>query len=127
MKILIIEDSGLARKMVRSMCRRHFPDAKYVPAKDGLEGLTAYKAALEEAPFDLVFVDQLMPNMDGLEAGQEILKLNPSAYLVMVTANIQASTKKEAEGIGFRQFVNKPISEEGMDQILAQWSKDMDI
>jgi len=124
MKILIIEDSSLARKMLRSSCMKFFTEASYTPAKDGAEGLRIFSEAMDSEPFDLVFMDQLMPNMDGLESGREILKLKPEAYLVMVTANIQTSTKAEAEQIGFRQFANKPISDESMEVIFTQWSKD---
>jgi len=125
MKILIVEDSGLARKMLRSECRKFLPDAEYTPAVNGKEGAELFtQAASDSAPFDLVFVDQLMPEMDGLESAKLMLEQKPDAYLVMVTANIQAATEEEARQIGIRQFAHKPISTEKMESILAQWSQD---
>lgn len=125
MRILIVEDSGLARKMLRATCKKFFPDAEFIPAENGQLGLEAFRDAYNQSkPFDIVFIDQLMPVMDGLAAASQILALKTNTFVVMVTANIQSATRSEAEAIGIKEFIHKPISEEKMQAIFSRWNQD---
>ncbi|OGG93293.1 MAG: hypothetical protein A2508_01425 [Candidatus Lambdaproteobacteria bacterium RIFOXYD12_FULL_49_8] len=125
MRILIVEDSSLARNMLRGEVKIHFPEAHFIAANNGQLGLDKYLELFNanQAP-ELVFLDQLMPEMDGIEAAKEILKINPKAYLVMVTANIQASTEKEALGIGVKHFLNKPIDRVRLAQVVSHFQNE---
>lgn len=124
MKILIIDDSSMVRKQIRKFARAFFPDAEYIPAKNGKDGFNKYvkeKAANGEAP-DLVFCDILMPEMDGIETLRHIKKFDPDAYMVMVTADIQPPVRQQALELGAKKFLNKPFSEEDMEEVIKEWN-----
>ena len=122
MNILIIDDSGLTRKMIRSILLNQFPDATFVPAKNGKEGYERYVEQTEkDSRPDLVFIDQLMPEIDGMETMKKILEFDPDAYLVMVTANIQEPVRKQAIDIGARAFLNKPLNRDDFERVKQEW------
>jgi two-component system chemotaxis response regulator CheY len=70
MRILIVDDDFLSRKLLTRELRNFGPCAQ---ACDGEEGLQAYKSALAEgAPYDLILLDIVMPGMDGGELLRKI-------------------------------------------------------
>lgn len=129
MKILIIDDSGMVRKTIRRFALKFFPDAEYIPAKNGKEGVNKYveeKMVKNGAP-DLVFLDMLMPEMDGIETLEHIKKFDEDAYVVIVTADIQPPVREKALSMGCRQFLNKPFTEEAMEMVAETWQKDKEL
>lgn len=104
-KILIVDDSTLSRKKLRTILE----GANYEivgEAENGAEALKKY----EELSPDLVTMDITMPNTDGLSALKEIIKLDPSANVVMVTALGKGDTILEALKSGAKNFITKPFS-----------------
>jgi CheY-like chemotaxis protein len=76
-------------------------------------------AAMDKKPFDLVFLDIQMPEMDGLEAarrirGQQHLRERP--WLVALTANAMHSDREDCIAAGMNDHVPKPI---GLKQLAA--------
>ena len=110
--------------MIRKLLKCYYPTAEYIPANNGLE---AYRKYLDQQKNsvkpDLVFMDQLMPQMDGIQAAEKILEHDPSAYIIMVTANIQDSTRSEADAIGIKGVIHKPIEKNSFVQVLNAWEK----
>jgi len=86
--------------------------------------------ALEEvkaAPFDLVFMDHMMPGMDGIEATGRIRDLK-SEYpylenipIIALSANAVLGTKETFLHNGFNDFLSKPIDTAKLDKILEKW------
>ena len=92
-----------------------------VLARDGEEAL---KRAEESSP-DLIFLDVMMPKMDGYEVCER-LKSNRStahAKVVMLTALVQEADKRRAEQVGADSYFSKPFSPtlllEKVDELLA--------
>lgn len=102
-RILIIDDAAF----MRMRCSRLLTEAGYdvVEAGDGAEGLEKYK----ECQPNGVLLDITMPRMDGIITLQEILKVDPSARVAMVTAMGQQSMVINALKAGARDFVVKPF------------------
>jgi two-component system chemotaxis response regulator CheY len=101
--ILIVDDSNLSRKA----CRRILEGGGYlvIDAADGLSALERY--ALDRP--DLVLLDVTMPEMSGLEVLQQLRRLDSGARIVMVTADVQNSTRELAMEGGAIAFVTKPL------------------
>jgi len=101
-KVLIIDDAGF----IRRWCRAALVDAGYqvVEATNGGEGLRVFK----EARPDAVLLDVTMPVMDGLQALQEIRRIDPNARVIMLTSEGQMDTVVQSRRLGARDFIVKP-------------------
>ncbi len=102
--ILIVDDSITSRKVLKNILES---DGHTIvgEAVNGEEGVNMYA---EHKP-DVVTLDITMPVMDGIEALQKIMELNPDAKVVMVTAVGQKSKMVEAIKYGAADFVAKPF------------------
>ena len=102
-RILIVDDSSLARRSTRKILEGEGHDV--VEAEDGLRGLERYYL---ERP-QVVLLDVTMREMDGIEVLKRIRELDKAARVVIVTADVQASTREMAEAGGACGFVVKPV------------------
>lgn len=71
---------------------------------------------MKREPFDVVFLDVVMPGMDGLEAFKAIKRLNPKAIVVMMTGFAVEEKIKEALRLGAIDYLTKPFD---VDEILT--------
>lgn len=108
MRILIIDDSKFSQITTAKMLRSVIPDIEVIFADDGEQGWQRYR---EYRP-DYVFVDLLMPNMDGQTLIKMIKKDNHEANIVVISADVQHRVRQELEEFGIRAFFNKPFSVE---------------
>ncbi len=102
--ILVIDDSGFARRTLRRMLE----EAGYTveEAKDGNEALEKY---FLRRP-DVVLLDLVMEGMDGLTVLRKIRELDPSAFVLIATADVQSSTQQEARSLGAAGYLRKPFN-----------------
>lgn len=84
------------------------------------DGASAVRIAREFDP-DVVFLDLVMPGMDGLEVARQLRTLNPmkAPKIVALTAFRQPAFKDAAQWAGFDAFVAKPASLEDLSRVLA--------
>jgi two-component system, chemotaxis family, chemotaxis protein CheY len=102
-KILIVDDAEFLRVRLTKML-----DAdgfQVFQAENGLKAVEVYK----QIHPDVVLMDVTMPEMDGLTALKEIMKSDPKARVVMLTALGQESVVLEAVKSGARDFIVKPF------------------
>lgn len=129
MRILIVEDDFINIKVLKAMA-----DTKGETdlALDGNEAIEAIKKALDEGtPFDLIVLDIMMPEKDGLEALREIRELEAAkglypggqgsaSKIIMCTA----STEKKDFLKAFREqcdgFLQKPVTPERFNEALEK-------
>jgi CheY-like chemotaxis protein len=102
--VLIVDDSSLARRTVRSVVAELGLEAE--EASDGNQALERYFLKRH----DLVILDMVMNGMYGLEVLAKLKELNPEVRAIVVTADIQTSTVDQAKAAGAHAFVNKPIA-----------------
>ncbi|MBE5852380.1 MAG: response regulator [Lachnospiraceae bacterium] len=105
--VLIVDDSKMSRNLLKTLLE----DEGYsviAEAGDGEQALSAFK---QYSP-DLVTLDITMPKMDGIEALQLILKADPSANVIMITAAGQQSKLIKALKYGAKKFITKPFEKE---------------
>ena len=111
-KILIADDAAFMRMKSASLVKELGHEV--VEAEDGAEAVKVYQA---ESP-DAVLMDITMPNMDGMEALTEILKIDPDAKIAMVTAMGQQTVIMEAIKAGAKDFVVKPFDADRIQSAL---------
>ncbi|AXX89703.1 response regulator [Arcobacter suis] len=115
MKILVTDDSKMARKMVIKTLKDVIKEEVEIhEAENGQEALDLYKQLLPK----LVFMDLTMPIMDGFEALQNIKEFDENAKVVIISADIQKLSMEKASQLGAFNFIKKPIDLAKMEQIL---------
>jgi CheY-like chemotaxis protein/HPt (histidine-containing phosphotransfer) domain-containing protein len=83
--------------------------------------------AVSTKPYDLVFMDHMMPDMDGIEATSQIRAMAPekpyckTMPIIALTANAVAGTKEMFLSNGFNDFLSKPIDTVKLNSILERW------
>lgn len=112
-KVLISDDSVLARKQLKDILK-HFGCSNFLEASNGQEAVNIYK---EHNP-DLVFLDIVMPVMDGVSATKEIIAYDSSADIVIVSSVGTQAQLKNAIIEGARDFVQKPIQSSQIQEII---------
>lgn len=115
--VLICDDSILVRKQLRDLLEDL--GCKVLEAKTGRQGVELYRQAKPHA----VFLDIVMPEMDGIEALQAILTGDSQAKVVMVSSAATASHVKQALQMGAFSFVQKPYTKEEIRQIILSIRK----
>ena len=109
--VLIVDDSRLSRMMIRAFITQARPDWTIIEASNGQEALE--KSATQTVA--LMTIDLNMPGMDGLTLATQLQHTYPTAYITLITANIQESVRHRAEAAGMG-FIAKPVTE---DNVLA--------
>jgi len=102
-KILLVDDSGMARRTIRQMLETAGYDV--VEADDGMTALERY---FLEKP-DLVLLDLVMKGMMGLDVLEKLHEMDPNVRAIVVSADIQDSSRELAVAGGARNFLNKPV------------------
>lgn len=83
---------------------------------------------IEENSYDLVFMDHMMPEMDGVEALKLIRALNNSKKntpVIALTANVTHGAQDSFIQVGFNGFLSKPIDTVRLNAILKKWLHDL--
>lgn len=102
-KLLLVDDSGLARRSMRAIFER--AGFEVVEAEDGMTALERY---FVEKP-DVVILDLVMKGMYGLDVLRKLRELDPHARVIVVSADVQQSSQQLVEAAGAIGFVTKPV------------------
>jgi two-component system chemotaxis response regulator CheY len=112
-KILVVDDSGLARRMIRKILEELGHDVEDV--SDGAQALERYLLNRHNA----VILDLLMHGMYGMEVLQKLKELNPDLPVIIATADIQRTTRELVKEAGAVAMLNKPVTKEQLAEVLA--------
>jgi len=115
-KILIVDDALFMRSMIRDILTS---SGRYDVIGEAHNGRDAIEKFQELRP-DLITMDIVMPEMDGIQATREILKLNPKMKIVICSALGQEPLVIESIAAGARDFIVKPFTPERVLQIIDQ-------
>lgn len=119
--ILVVDDMEMNRIVAREMLLQ--TGAIVDVAGSGEEGLTLMK----EQHYDLIFMDQMMPDMDGIATFEEMKRMNhqnKTTPVIAMTANAVKGAKEMYLQQGFVDYISKPIFEEKMWKILERFLAD---
>ncbi len=111
-KILVVDDSGLARRLLRKILEELGHEVEEV--SDGAQALERYLFNHHDA----VVLDLLMHGMYGVEVLQKLKQLNPDLPVIIATADIQKTTREQVKEGGASAMVNKPVTKEQMAEVL---------
>ena len=114
-KILIVDDSPVSRKIMKS-CMPEDKGYEMFEAGDGQSGIDKY----QQLRPDLTFMDLTMPVMDGMQALQQIIKIDPKAVVVVCTADVQMKTIFKVMNLGALMVVRKPVSKQAIEDALRK-------
>src|SRR5688572_31702230 len=112
-KILIVDDSKLARMAVNKALNALYPGWTRIEASNADEAIAAVK---EKAP-DIALLDFNMPGRDGLDLAAELRQSSPHMPVAVVSANRQQEILDRARAAG-AAFLAKPLSEEALAAFL---------
>lgn len=103
-KILITDDAAFMRMIIKDILVKN----GYEISGEANNGLMAIELYKKERP-DIVTMDITMPEMDGISAVKEIMKIDPTARIIMCSSLGQQSMVIDAIRAGARDFIVKPF------------------
>ena len=101
--ILVVEDSRLSRRMTVDILTASGHDTA-----EAIHGKEALELFRERRP-DCVITDLLMPVMNGQELLRRIRQFDTQVPIIVVSADIQRSTRSECDELGISGFLQKPV------------------
>ena len=114
--IMVVDDNIVNLEVATSMLNRY--QAKVSVAASGKECLKM----LRTEPVDLIFLDYMMPEMDGIDTLKNIRALgNPkleTVPIVALTANAVSGAREMFLEAGFNEYISKPIEREAFDNVI---------
>jgi two-component system chemotaxis response regulator CheY len=117
MRVLIVDDSEAPLKFLEKVIAELGHDVVAV-ARNGEEAVAQFR----ELRPDAVFMDMIMPRMNGLEALQAIRSLDPQARVVMTCSLKSCDMAFASEEHGARYFLTKPFQDDCLRKILSKLS-----
>lgn len=115
-RLIVADDALIMRMRIKDLAH----EAGWTVVAEAADGAECVARYLEHRP-DLVTLDIVMPEMDGVEALRAIRAADPSARVVMVSAIDQKSKLSECIRAGALDFVVKPFDRERLLGILRKY------
>ena len=109
-RVLVVDDSGLARRRARGILEG--AGYEVVEAEDGMAAIESYFVARP----DIVLLDLVMKGMYGLEVLAKLREMDDTAQVIVVSADVQTSSRELVEEAGAAGFLIKPLD---ADAVLA--------
>jgi len=119
-RVLIVDDALYMRSMIKDILTT---TGRFEIAGEASNGREAVDRFLEMKP-DLVTMDIVMPELDGIEATREILKRQPDAVIVMCSALGQEALVIESIAAGAKDFIVKPFTPEKVLKVVDNVMKE---
>ena len=118
-RVLIVDDNVVNRKVARGFLKSYAFDLD--EAKSGPEAIELVR----QNRYDIIFMDHMMPMMDGIEAAAIIRRdcgeNGTFPAMIALTANAMEGMRKKFLDCGFQDFIAKPLDRRELGQLLARW------
>lgn len=114
--VLIVDDSPINRVVARQMIHKDLPQVQVLEASSGVQALST----LAQQAVDVVLMDVIMPEMDGMEATQRILAGPvPTPTVIGLTADITKRVQQGCLSAGMVRVLTKPYTRQDLTDLLA--------
>jgi YesN/AraC family two-component response regulator len=110
---MVVEDETVANELLSSTFKNFFSDVH--SAFNGKEALEMY----QKTKPDIVFVDIIMPEMDGIELSRKIREINPNQIIIVISASNDIQKISESIEVGVNSFIQKPIDTKKIVELLT--------
>ncbi len=115
-KILLVEDNAINRFMATTLLQQW--NCVVDHAEDGIIAVEKLKAK----QYDLVFMDMLMPNMNGIDATKIIRnELKLTVPIIALTANAITGESEKCKAVGMNDYLSKPFDPKDLNFKMAKW------
>ncbi len=118
-KVLIVDDNVINRKVARGFLKNYAFDL--TEAGSGPEAVELAR----DHRYDIIFMDHMMPGMDGIEAAEIIRRdcgeNGKAPAMVALTANAMEGMREHFLACGFQDFIAKPLDRKELNQLLLRW------
>ncbi len=116
LKVLVIDDSQHVHTMLKFILRKEGINSVYF----SLNGLDGIKLAEEIQP-DIIFLDNVMPKVGGLEVLAELRNKGYTTKIVMLSSVISENGVKKAKELGADYYIVKPFTPEKIIQVINKF------
>jgi two-component system, chemotaxis family, chemotaxis protein CheY len=114
-KLMIVDDSNIMRRRIERS--QQFEELELVgTASNGLEAIEMFR----KMDPDVITMDLTMPQMDGIECIENIVKLKPAVRILVISALADKATAVEAMEKGANGFLNKPFTDRQLNEAIAE-------
>lgn len=117
-KVLLVDDTAINLKVASGLLKKY--EVQIDTAESGMEAIRM----VQEKDYDLVFMDHMMPVMDGVETTKRIRELGEkyaSLTIIALTANALSDAKEMFVKEGLQDFLAKPIEMKELNDIMTKW------
>ncbi|MCH5264191.1 MAG: response regulator, partial [Lachnospiraceae bacterium] len=118
-KVLVVDDNLINRKVAMGFMKNY--GFELYEAESGPQAIEMVK----QTKFNIIFMDHMMPEMDGIEATKIIREeCGPngrSPVVVALTANAMAGVREKFLNNGFQDFIAKPLDRKPLNEVLSRW------
>jgi len=118
--LLVVDDNATNRKVASEILRKS--GCEVITADSGQKAIDVVKASILAKPFDIIFMDIQMPEMDGVETTQHLRNLKASLPpIIAMTAYAMKEDRDRFMANGMNDYVPKPIRAEILVRKVAEW------
>lgn len=118
-RVLVVDDNAINLKVATGLMRPYH--MQVLTADSGREAISL----LRSKDFDLVFMDHMMPELDGVETAKLIREMNDDYYkklpIIALTANAVNGVREMFISAGLNDYIAKPIELSALDRVLKAW------
>jgi PAS domain S-box-containing protein len=115
LRILLVEDNKMNQIIMSKMLE--ILGYSFEIAEDGYEGYTMATGK----KYDVIFMDIIMPEMDGYESSRRIMETDDTNLIVAFTADNMPESKMKAELSGIKDFISKPVRIDELKRLFARY------
>ena len=116
-KVLVVDDNGVNLKVAKRLLKDYNMDVDRAESgKECLEKINSGES------YNLIMMDDFMPEMDGAQTLSNLKLIDGfNTPVIALTANNESGSKDKYMGLGFNNYLSKPISKEELNKILKEF------
>ena len=118
-KVLVVDDVKMNINVFKALLKR-----TKISVDSAISGPEALEM-IKDNKYDIIFLDHMMPDMDGIETYKHMKELeenpNKDTTVIMLTANAIMGAKEEYLGIGFSDYLSKPVQAAKLEAMILKY------